>query len=114
MTHFGISGPLAFMLSSHLAWDDIREKKVFFMPDSELDFVKWNEILKENFSVFPKRKLFAILSEKLPKKFAEIIIEKFFSEIKEKFVGEISKNDREKIAKILGNGIEITLLDRRP
>lgn len=102
------------MLSSHLAWEQISDKIVYFVPEGDMDFVEWNDFLKKNFSTFPKRKIFAILTEILPNKFAEIIIENFFSEIREKFVGEISKNDREKIAKLLGNGMEITLLDRRP
>lgn len=114
-THFGISGPLAFMLSSHLAWENsIKNLQIKFSPISDYDTKNWDNFLKEEFGKSPKKKIFAILSEKLPKRFAEIFIENFCKSISEKMVGEINKKDRENIAKILGDGIVITLLDRRP
>lgn len=114
LTHFGISGPLTFMLSSHLAWEKIEKNTVKICPVATMNFDDWNQFLMEKFTTFPKRKIFAILWEILPKKFAENFIENFCKNIDEKMVGEIPKTEREHIAKILGNGIEITLLDRRP
>ncbi len=114
LTHFGISGPLAFMLSSHLAWENISEKIINFVPNNEISADDWDNFFKNEFAKFPKRKIFAILKEILPNKFSEIFIKNFCKNIEEKFVGEISKKDRENIAKLLGNGIAITLLERRP
>lgn len=74
----------------------------------------WDNFFKNEFAKFPKRKIFSILKEILPNKFSEIFIKNFCKNIEEKFVGEISKKDRENIAKLLGNGIAITLLERRP
>lgn len=113
-THFGISWPLAFMLSSHLAWEEIKNTKITFKPLSGMNFENWNTYLTQYFHQFPKRKIFSVLKEKLPIKFSHIFIENFIPWLSEKFIGEISKKDREKIAKLLGVGLEITLLERRP
>lgn len=102
------------MLSSHLAWNEIKNTEVYFAPIANMDFADWDHFLKNEFAKFPKRKIFAILKEILPNKFSEIFIKNFCKNIEEKFVGEISKKDRENIAKLLGNGITITLLERRP
>lgn len=103
------------MLSSYLAWENsIKNLQIKFSPIADYNTKNWDNFLKEEFTKSPKKKIFAILSEKLPKKFSEIFIENFCKNITEKMVGEISKKDREHIAKILGDGIVITLLDRRP
>ena len=114
LTHFGISGPLTFMLSSHLAWSEIAEQKIFVAPIASMSFDDWNAFLKQKFQEHPKKKIFSILHEKLSEKFCDALIHEFFTDLKDIFVGGISKNDREKIAKILGDGISITLLERRP
>ena len=102
------------MLSSHLAWSEITEQKIFLAPIATMDFDDWNAFLKQKFQEHPKKKIFSILHKKLSEKFCDALIHEFFTDLKDIFVGGISKNDREKIAKILGDGISITLLERRP
>lgn len=102
------------MLSSHLAWSEILEQKIFLAPIATMNFDDWNQFLKQKFQEHPKKKIFAILREKLSEQFCDTIICEFFANLKEVFAGSISKNDREKIAKLLGNGLQITLLERRP
>lgn len=103
------------MLSSHLAWHkDISHFPIKIVPLAEYDFSAWNNYLKEKFQESPKKKIFSVLSELLPRKFSEYFIKNFAENIAEKSAGEIAKTEREKIAKLLGNGIGITLLERRP
>jgi predicted flavoprotein YhiN len=114
LTHFGISGPLTFQLSSHLAWEEIKGKEVLFSPIAEMDYLSWNTFLKEQFGQHPKKLITTILTEKLPRRFAEAFVNENFSQLRETFAASISREDREKIAKLLWEGISITLLERRP
>ncbi len=117
LTHFGISWPLAFMTSSALAWDDItpaHPKIIHLSPLSDIDTLKWEAFLKEQFVLHPKKLITSILGEKLPRRFAEAFVQEYFSHIRETFASSISKKDREKIAELLGSGIPLTLLERRP
>ena len=79
-----------------------------------MNFSVWDNFLKENFLLHPKKLITSILSEKLPKRFAEAFILEYFSSIRETFAGSIGKKDRENIAELLGSGIPLTLLERRP
>ena len=114
LTHFGISWPLAFMLSSHLAWEDIENTLVRFAPISHMDFLEWESFLRQQFEKHPKKTLSNILTELLPRRFAEAFVAVYFSHIRDQFASTISRKDRESISDLLGNGIPITLLDRRP
>lgn len=117
LTHFGISGPLAFMTSSKLAWEIISPKdtkSIFFSPVSELYFSDWERFLKEQFQNHPKKLITNILSEKLSRRFAEKFIRTYFSHIEATFASSIARVDREMISKLLGEGIPLTLLERRP
>ncbi|GAB0174552.1 MAG: NAD(P)/FAD-dependent oxidoreductase [Candidatus Altimarinota bacterium] len=116
LTHFGISGPLAFMLSAEIAWINIGKGSAFhtsFSPRADMGFKEWDNFLKEGFERSPKKFLITILSEKVPKRFSEIFVKEFFPGLLESFVGGISKKSRDDIAKLLGEGIPITLLERR-
>ncbi len=117
LTHFGISWPLAFMTSSALAWDHIspaHAKIIHLSPLSDMETLKWETFLKEQFVLHPKKLITSILAEKLPRRFAEAFILEYFSHIRETFASSISKKDRERIAELLGSGIPLTLLERRP
>ena len=117
LTHFGISWPLAFMLSSELAWETIEKnnpKMITLSPLDPLSETEWNAFLKDQFHHHPKKLITNILAEKLPRRFAEAFVMRYFSHIRETFSGSISRKDRENISNLLGNGIPITLLERRP
>lgn len=117
LTHFGISGPLAFMTSSRLAWETIDKnhpKIVHFSPISTMGYIEWESFLKEQFANHPKKLITNILTERLPRRFAEAFVSEYFSHIENTFPVSIAKLDREKISKLLGDGIPLTLIDRRP
>ena len=117
LTHFGISWPLAFMLSSELAWEKIEKnnpKIITLSPLATFGEIEWEFFLKEQFHHHPKKLITNILTEKLPRRFAEAFVMRYFSHIRETFVGSISRKDRTSISNFLGNGIPITLLERRP
>ena len=105
------------MLSSELAWCDIGKGKSLekkFAPLAHMDFPLWDSYLREFFEKSPKKTLAPILSHSLPKRFVDTLIEKYFPHFKDVYVGTLSRFDRESIAKLLGNGIGLTLLERRP
>lgn len=113
-THFGISWPLAFMLSSHLAWFDINNFPVKIAPISGMWIVQWDEYLKIFFENNPKKILSSALKEKLPMRFVNNFLELYFPEITQTFLSQISAKNRKKIAELLWWWIPVTLLERRP
>ena len=117
LTHFGLSWPLAFMVSSQFAWEKLDKntpKKIIFSPIAAMGYAEWDIFLRDQFASHPKKLLANILSEKLPKRFVDGFISEFFSDIATIFPVSISKSSRENIAKLLWNGILITLIERRP
>ncbi len=117
LTHFGISWPLAFMISSEFAWDRIDKEHprvIKFSPISWVDVSDWENFLKNSFSLHPKKILSSMLSEKLPRRFAEAFAKEHFPHLEATFASSISRTDRERIAELLGNGIPLMLLERRP
>ena len=105
------------MLSSELAWETIEKnnpKMITLSPLDPLSETEWNAFLKDQFHHHPKKLITNILAEKLPRRFAEAFVMRYFSHIRETFSGSISRKDRENISNLLGNGIPITLLERRP
>lgn len=102
------------MLSSHLAWENIHHQKILFAPRADMHLHDWDQYLSREFSLHPKKLLINILSALLPRKFAEIYIATYCPHIVDTFSGSISKADRHRIAHILGEGIPLTLLERRP
>lgn len=117
LTHFGISWPLAFMASSHLAWESIgkwHEKIVYLRPLAALSEKDWDEYMKKSFAEHPKKLIISILSEKLPRRFVDVFVTEYFSHIIDTFAASISRTDREKLSSLLGKWIPLTLLERRP
>ena len=117
LTHFGISGPLAFMISSEYAWEKIEKwnpRSIFFSPIASMNLASWEDFLKDQFQSHPKKFIISILSEKLPRRFVEAFIAQYFPHREETFVWSLSRTDREQISRLLWVWIPLTLLERRP
>jgi predicted Rossmann fold flavoprotein len=117
LTHFWLSGPLAFMYSSRIAWDKLDKntpKQIHLSPLADIDTEMWDNFLKSEFSLHPKKTIITILPEKLARRFVEGFVSEFFSHISETYVSWVSKADRLRIAELLGNWFPITLIERRP
>ena len=117
LTHFGLSGPLAFMHSSQVAWEAIDKqnpKTIHLSPLADMWVAEWDSLLKLEFANHPKKLISSILAEKLPRRFVDEFIWEYFGSIREVFAASISKKDREYIAELLWKWIPITLTDRRP
>lgn len=114
-THFGISGPAVFSLSSKIAYEDINQLKpykIWLVIDAQKDFNAWDKILTEKFNESGAKDIKNILGEILPKKLVEKIL--FLVKIAStKKSAKISKPERQKISKLLSNGLEINLISRR-
>ncbi len=143
LTHFGISWPLTFMASSHLAFEKIGSKSVgntwdtrmlseqnppalsgsppsqggypiSLSPLSSMWCSEWEAFLKDQSQNHPKKLIVSILSEKLPRRFADAFVKEYFLHVETTFAGSIARSDRERLSKLLGDGIPLTLLERRP
>lgn len=113
-THFGISGPVTFALSSHLAFEEISKenpKEISFFPVSNSSFDFWNKELLDAFSKSPKKQVKHIISNYLPKRLAyEILI---LCKINpDKKSSEVSKEERKNTAKAFSGEIKLTLVNR--
>ena len=118
-THFGISGPIVLSASSHLVRyknieNLLNDKKIKFCIDLKpaLSEEKLNERILRDFEEFKNKEFKNSLNKLLPQKLIIPIIDQ--TEIDEyKKVNSITKNEREKLIKILKNFI-LTIKGFRP
>ncbi len=115
-THFGISGPVTFTLSSHLAFtaiDQDNPRSIRVIPNADRGEQEWEKLLKQEFTQHGARLIITILDQFFPARFAEAILE--LAQIpSDKKSAELSREERQKIVKLLGEGLSLTLLQRRP
>jgi predicted Rossmann fold flavoprotein len=115
-THFGISGPTVFALSSHLAFSEISPEKpikVLIRPKADLNAHKWDKLLLEQFEKHPAQQILNTLKEQLPNRLCKSILQQS-DIISEKKNSEISKKDRLRLAEFLGGQLKVSLAKRRP
>lgn len=114
-THFGISGPAVFALSSFLAFEKIDPENpiiIFLIIDPKKDFVAWDNILQEKINSSGSKMVKNILGEFLPNRFVDQILILLKIDAQKK-MAELKKEERKSIAKVLGEGLEITLISRK-
>jgi len=114
-THFGISGPVVFALSSHLAFTKISVHyplKIFISPICEWGYDKWNKLLIDYFQKNGTQRILTFLKVYFPTRFARVLLnEAGISD--EKKNSEISKNERLSLVKLLVGGLFVTTVQRR-
>ena len=113
-THFGISGPVTFALSSHLAFEEISNenpKEISFFPIANSNFDFWNKELLDAFSQSPKKQVKHMLSKHLPERLAYEVLT-LCKVNPNKRSSEVSKEERKNIVKALSGEIKLTLISR--
>ena len=114
-THFGVSGPVVFALSAHLAFSEISKlfpKKIKLNPSAIDHFDSYERKLKTLILNNGAKQILNTLSELIPKSFAEELLT-MANVPKDKKSAEVSKNERNKICSLLSSDIELTLISRR-
>jgi len=63
-THFGFSGPVAFVLAAHCAFEAITKEEpfsIFLKPDSQKSISDWDKILVSLCHDYPKKQIQTVL-----------------------------------------------------
>ena len=102
------------MISSHLAWEDVVGKTIHLAPTADMYTSDWEAYLKSSFSEHPKKFITSLIAERTPRRWAEAFVAQYCPHLKDTFVSSIPKKDRQEIANLLGRGIPLTLMARRP
>jgi predicted Rossmann fold flavoprotein len=115
-THFGLSGPATFALSSHLAFTPISKDtphKINLIPIADKSGEQWDEELKKKFQENGARQVHNILSEFFPGRLADTILELASVNLSKK-AAELSKQDRKRIVELLSGKLSMNFITRRP
>ena len=115
-THFGISGPLTFIVSAQSAFEKINPEHPFtirWLPEAGVYFEDWESRLQKAFSENGLKQISSILDFWLPKR---LVIEllTFLDILETKKASQISKEERRSISHILSGDLKISLMQRRP
>jgi len=113
-THFGISGPVTFALSSHLTFEPIGNDnpcKIKLHPNTNVS--DWKTILTAAIKTDGKKFIKTILNEYLPKRFTQSLLSQ--CEItQDTQLADIPTTKRKKLIELLTKGLPLTLTQRRP
>lgn len=115
-THFGISGPVTFALSSHLAFSAIsndKPKELSIKVHADKNANDWNQLLEEQFDAHPKQQVQKTLKKHFPQRLVLALCQQ--AKLKpEKPNAELSKKDRIRLSEVLGGQLKVSLCKRRP
>lgn len=115
-THFGLSGPAVFALSSHLAFTSIipaTPLSVSLIPEAELTFERLEVRLLERYQAGGTKQLRRVLNELYPKRFVDVILE-MAGVPEHQTVAELSKELRRAVVHLLTGSLELHFAARRP
>ena len=114
-THFGISGPATFALSSHLPFTTISKDSpasVTLTPFADQTNQQWDKVLQEKFQENGAKQIHNILGEFFSDRFANTILELANISMQKK-AAELSKQDRKNIVDLLSGKLTLHLIARR-
>lgn len=116
LTHFGLSGPAVFAFSSHIPYEQVTKEQpysIFFQPEASRGVPERTEQLTQRAIATPKKELGNLLRQWSVRKFVETILVQYGFD-PHMHIGNISKQQRAQLATLLGKGIPLTLIQRRP
>lgn len=113
LTHFGISWPTVFAFSAHIPYVTITKEQPFtlyWQPDATKDKNSWLSIMT-NYE--QKKEIGSVFRDYFPKKFVDAVFTHCWYDA-HMFVGNCTKTMRLALATLFGDGIPLTLIQRRP
>ncbi len=114
-THFGISGPNTFALAAQLAFTPINKASnlpVKFIPVAGVSTAEWDQRLVKLFNNQGSKLLKNTLQQFFPERFVkQLLVVAAIDELKK--TAQIGKAERTALARLLGEGMEISLIARR-
>lgn len=114
-THFGISWPLAFVLSAHLAHDEISTQNpiaISIQMDLGKSFDYWNSFFLNQIKTSPNKLIRTLLGKELPEKFIKFIQEQYKLDLDCKW-SEWSKEKRKKVCHFLSGKLLLHIVWRK-
>jgi predicted Rossmann fold flavoprotein len=114
-THFGISGPAVFALSSHLAFSEVSPEnpiQVSIRVKAEINAAQWDKLLMDTFNEQGNKQILNTLKEHLPTRLCKSILDKADISV-EKKNSELSKKARIRLSEFLGGQLKVSLAKRR-
>lgn len=116
LTHFGLSWPATFVLASQSAFETISQDhplSIHFQPDATTSADDRDQLLLDAVADHPRKTIFTILSQHFPKRFAEAVIHQTWIDMQTP-IGTLTRDQRLNLSSLLGNGLPITIVGRRP
>lgn len=116
-THFGITWPVVFALSSHMAYEKITKETPLLItinPDATKNYEYWEALLKQVFAEYPKKELQNIVwMQSLPRRLMDEILIAIWLKPHTQWA-HVSKDERKKLAHALSGALKLDLVARRP
>lgn len=115
-THFGITGPVVFALSSHLAFTTISKTaplSLTLIPDEGHPFEKLEAVLQERYQTNGAKQLRKVLNEIYPKRFVDAILAMSGAPANQT-MAKLSKELRRAVVHLLSGALQLNLSARRP
>lgn len=114
-THFGVSGPSTFALSSRIAFASISKQQpleVSWSPIADRDFQKWDQILLDAIQENGRRHVLTFLATELPRRLAATLVT-LAALHEETTLAMLTKEKRQRLVHLLSGDLKITFLSRR-
>jgi len=115
-THFWLSGPATFALSSHLPYEEISEKSQFRIAIqlfSDKDVSYRDKALISLINLSPKKEIRNVIAGLMPKRLAEQLILLAKIRLDDK-AAHVTKDQRKVLAGLMWGNLELNLAQRRP
>lgn len=116
LTHFGISGPLAFIISAHTAFETIEESHSLLLklrPQADHD-TQWRyDYLTSQAHTQAHKQLKTILAQEFPDRVAQSVCQAVAIDESTQ-ISQLSKTQKSSIADLIWWWISLTVIKRRP
>lgn len=114
--HFGVTGPAVFALSARIAFENVSSQSPYsvrFVPDATRRFEDFDRELSLAFAKDGAKEMKNVLSSFFPKRFSDLL-PVLAGVPAERKASTVSRDDRRVLARLLSDGIPLTLVGTRP
>lgn len=116
LTHFGISWPVTFTYSSHIPYIPVSSHEphtILRTPFADRTMQRWQQRLDSKAQEDSKKQLSTILWYEFTKRRVDSFLHNYAID-GAIMISNVSRDQRKHIAKLLGDGMSLTLIARRP